>query len=98
MKYFFGILVLVLLSCKTEIEINTNVISKELPNNKIIEVYKTEKKATQKGVFTNHNYGVTYSFNYQFTINKNEAIWKDKGSAVPKTIIFCKDTIYLTYL
>lgn len=100
MKYFFNIalLVLLLLSCKTETEVNTNVTSKKLPNNKLIEVLKIEKTATKRGVFTGHDYSATYSFEYQFTVNKNEVIWKDKGSAVPKTIVFCNDTTYIKYL
>jgi len=99
MKYFFSIVVLLLLlSCKTETEINTNTTSKQLANNKTIEVLKTEKTDTRRGVLTGHDYGVAYSFKYQFTVNKNEVIWKDKGSAVPKTIIFCNDTIYIKYL
>ncbi len=98
LNYFISILLLIFISCKTETEINTNVTSKQLPNNKLLEVLKKEKTATQRGIFTNSNYGSTYSFEYQFTINKNEVIWKDKGSAVPKTILFCNDTPYIKYL
>ncbi|GEM_PF-2185729 len=98
MKYFFSITLLLLLSCKTETEINTNVTSQLLPNNKLIKVLKKEKTATQRGVFTHTNYSSTYSFKYQFTINTNEVIWKNKGSALPKTIVFCNDTIYIKYL
>ena len=98
MKYFFSISLLLLFSCKTETEVNTNVTSKQLPNNKLLEVLKTEKTATRRGIFTHSDYGSTYSFNYQFTVNKKEVIWKDKGSAVPKTIVFCNDTTYIKYL
>ncbi len=98
MKYFFSIILLAFLSCMTETEINTNVTSQLLPNNKLIEVLKKEITATQTGVFTRTNYSSTYSFEYQFTINKNEIIWKDKGSAIPKKIVFCKDTTYIKYL
>jgi len=98
MKYFFSISLLLLLSCKTETEINTNVTHKQLPNSKFLEVLKTEKTEMHKGIFTGHNYNTSHSFNYQFTVNKNEVIWKNKGSAVPKTIVFCNDTTYIKYL
>ena len=97
LNYFISILLLIFTSCKTETEINTNVTSKQLPNNKLLEVLKTEKTATQRGIFTHSDYGSTYSFKYQFTINKNEVIWKDKGSVIPKTILFCNDTPYIKY-
>ena len=99
MKYYFKITILILLiSCKTETKINTNVVSKKLPNNKILKVIKTEKIQTHIGIFTHSNYGSTYDFKYQFTVNNNEIIWKNRGSAIPKKIIFCKDSIFIKYL
>ncbi len=99
MKYSLEIILLfIFISCKTKTEINTNVVSKKLPNNKIIKILKTEETATHIGVFTHSNYGSTYHFNYQFTIDKNDIIWKNKGTAVPKKIIFCQDSVYVKYL
>ena len=86
------------MSCTTEEEINTNVTSELLSNNRLIEVLKTEKVATSTGIFTHSNYGTTYSFKYEFTVDKNDIVWRNKGSAIPKKIIFCNDTTYVKYL
>ena len=97
-KLVYIIISVLIISCTTETKTNTNKTIKQLTDNKLIEVTKTEKTATHKGIFTGHNYGTTHSFTYQFTINKNEVIWKDKGSAVPKKILFCGDTTYVNCL
>lgn len=98
-KYILTIIALVfLVSCTTEEEITTNVTSQLLNNNRLIEVLKTEKTASSIGVLSHKNYGTTYSFEYQFTVDKNEVIWENKGSAIPKKIIFCNDTTYVKYL
>ncbi len=97
-NYFFSIIVLLLvISCTTETKTSTNKTKKQLTSEKLIEVIKTEKENTRKGILTGHNYGTTYSFAYQFTINKNKIIWKNMGSAVPKKILFCTDTTYVHF-
>lgn len=99
MKYYFSItILLVFISCTTKTEINTNVTSKQLAKNKLLAVQKTEKTDSRKGIFSNHEYSSSYSYNYQFTINDNEVIWQDKGSAVPKNILFSEDTVYINYV
>lgn len=97
-KILLIIVVLFLISCTTQEEISTNVTSELLSNNRLIEVLKTEKTSTSTGIITHSNYGTTYSFEYQFTVDKNAVIWKNKGSAIPKKIVFCNDTTYVKYL
>ncbi|WP_324028216.1 DKNYY domain-containing protein [Maribacter sp. BPC-D8] len=100
MKYFFSLIVslFLLISCTTDTELNTNVTSKQLAKNKLLKVQKTEKTDSRKGIFSNHEYSSTYSYNYQCTINDNEVIWQDKGSAVPKNLLFSEDTVYINYV
>lgn len=98
MKVLLKIFILLLfLSCTTETKVTTNTNNKILENGKHLKVDKTTKKAIHIGIITKKNYGTTYSFSYNFTINKNEVKW-GKNSAEPKNIIFTQDTVYVKSL
>ena len=100
MKKIIQLLILPLLfvSCKSETETMVDSTTKLYDNGKYIEVLKTNKKTKHIGFITNINYGISYRFNYSFTVNGREVIWSPKGSAEPKNIIFAKDSIYLQSL
>ncbi len=84
-------------NCKSDIKETTDKTSKILPNGKHLIVEKINRKTTSIGIFTNHNYGVTHSFNYKITINPDNIKWNE-GSGEPKSILFCNDTVYIRYL
>jgi len=72
-------------------------VSKMLPNGQHLEVEKTNKETTSIGMITKHNYGTTHSFKYRIALDKMAIEW-DGGSAEPKHLLFCKDTLYIHFL
>lgn len=92
------ILLILFVNCKSETKVNTHKTSKMLANGKHLEIKKTNKLTTQIGIFTKKNYGTTHQFSYNFKIDNGKVIWEDKGSAEPKYLLFCKDSVYVHYL
>ncbi len=87
-------LVVLVSSCDTETVSKTYVTDKQLPNGVVLSVEKTNKEHTQIGIFSKHNYGTTYSYSYQLTVEGIDAVWNG-GSGEPKKLIFCQDSLFL---
>ena len=85
------------MGCRSKTTERIDVTNTLLGNDKHLKVTKTNKNTTYRGVITNSNYGTSHSYSYELTINKDDMYWNG-GTAEPKHLLFCKDSIYIHYL
>lgn len=83
--------------CRSKTTERIDITNKLLGKDKHLEVQKTNRNTTHIGVITNSNYGTTHSYSYKFTVNNGDIDW-DGGTAEPKHLLFCKDSVYIHYL
>ncbi len=95
--YFFIIFSFLTTTCRYNTVEKIDKTNKRLPNGILLVVEKVNKETTSRGALTNYNYGTTHSFTYKFDISKGRIHW-DGGSGEPKNIVFCRDSIYISFL
>ncbi len=84
-------------SCRSKTTERIDITNRLLGNDKHLEVQKTNKSTTHRGIITNSNYGTSHSYSYKLTVNYGDVNWNG-GTAEPKHLLFCKDSIYIHYL
>ncbi|WP_378179236.1 hypothetical protein [Aquimarina sp. SS2-1] len=90
-------LIFLFTDCKSKTEERVDITNKLFENNKHLEVKKTNKNTTYTGLITNSNYGTSHHYSYKLTVNNGDVNWSG-GTAEPKHLLFCKDSIYIHYL
>ncbi|WP_299259780.1 hypothetical protein [uncultured Aquimarina sp.] len=89
--------VFLFIDCKSKTTERIDITNTLLGNDKHLEVEKTNKNTTYTGFITNSDYGTSHSYSYKLTVNNGDVNW-DGGTAEPKHLLFCKDSIYIHYL
>ncbi len=83
--------------CRSKTTERIDITNTLLGNDKHLEVEKTNRSTTHRGIITNSDYGTSHSYSYKLTVNNGDINW-DGGTAEPKHFLFCKDSIYIHYL
>ncbi len=94
--FYSFVMLLCITNCTHLRDESTDVTSKMLPNGKHLVVEKINKETTAIGLITKYNYGTTHSFSYKIDLDNGSIKWNG-GSAEPKHLLFCNDTIYIHY-